>query len=472
MTSALTNDNLNQTAFLVFFSYFVILTLYYFILAMIGLIETRKRTHESEDEKYSSLLLSSFTASVSIIIPAHNEEGWIRDCLLSVLNLNYPKFEVIVVDDCSTDATLKILGDMLKLKPINISYPKHYKDGMVREVLQSENYSLVTVISKSAAGLKKAGAVNAGLNLAKYEYICVLDADTIIEPDALIKVMAHIEKDPGHIVGAGSYFGMSNGLKIKDGRIIERSFSYKPILAYQNLEYIRSFIGNRVAWSKFNAMPNVAGGFGIWRRDLLYDLGGYSTEFTCEDVELTFRAHDYIVKKNEKQKIIMLPYYVGWTEGPSNIRSLISQRERWQRVMNETIWRYKYMILNPKFGPFAFLTLPYFLLYEVLGVFVEVASIAFVVAGWLKGVLDLRAFLSILALMILSQVVISLLCVFSFLRNNLLFSLKYVANLVALSWVELFWYRWIISISKLIGTINYFKGRKEYGQYVREKRTT
>ena len=470
MTSAFTDDKFAYTAFLVFFSYFIILTLYYLILALIGMFETRKRVRESDDEKYASLYLSSFTASVSIIIPAHNEEEWIRDCLLSVLNLNYPRFEVIVVDDCSTDATLKILGDMLKLKPINISYPKHYKDGMVRKVLQSEIYPNVTVISKSAAGLKKAGAVNAGLNLAKYEYVCVLDADTIIESDALIKVMAHIEKDPGHIVGAGSYFGMSNGIKVKDGRIIDRSFSYKPILAYQNLEYIRSFIGNRVAWSKFNAMPNVAGGFGIWRKDILYELGGYSTEFTCEDVELTFRVHDYIVRKGKGEKILMLPYYVGWTEGPSNLRSLISQRERWQRVMNETIWKYKYMILNPKFGPFAFLTLPYFLLYEVLGVFFEIASIAFVVAGWLRGVLDLRAFLSILALMILSQVVISLLCLFSFLRNNLIFSLKYAANLVILSWVELFWYRWIISISKLIGTVNYFRNKKEYGQYAREKR--
>ena len=82
--------------------------------------------------------------------------------------------------------------------------------------------------------------------------------------------------------------GISNGFKIKDGVIIEKRFLYQPIIAYQQLEYIRSFFGNRVGWSRFNATPIIAGGFGLWRRDLLYELGGYSPEFTCEDLPFTF----------------------------------------------------------------------------------------------------------------------------------------------------------------------------------------
>jgi len=458
-------------AFIVFFSYFVILTAYYTFLALIGLPETRKRVQESRNEDYPMFYSSSFAIPVSVVIPAHNEEDWIRDCVMSVLNLDYPKFEVIIVDDCSSDATPKILNEMLELFPVDILYTKHYKDGKVESILKSAKYPNVTVMRKSESSLKKAGTVNAGLNLARYEYVCVLDADTILEPGALLKVMAQTQKDPEHTIGIGSYFGLSNGIKIKDGRIIERTFSYRPIVAYQNLEYIRSFIGNRLAWSRFNATPIVAGGFSVWRSDVLYDVGGYSAEFTCEDIEITFRAHEYMFLNRDKgYNIEMLPYYVGWTDGPATIGSLISQRERWQRVINETVVKYRHMICNPKYGAFAFLTLPYFVLYEMLGVFFEITSIGFVAFGAFAGILDIKVFFAFLVLMLLSQCLVSLISILVFVRSQRIFRARYVAYLVFLSIVELFWYRWLLSAAKVVGTYRFLRGKKTFDQYKRSER--
>ncbi|MCX5679219.1 MAG: glycosyltransferase family 2 protein, partial [Candidatus Omnitrophica bacterium] len=223
----------------------------------------------------------------------------------------------------------------------------------------------------------------------------------------------------------------------------------------------------------FNAMPVVAGGFSVWRRDILYDLGGYSAEFTCEDIELTFRVQDYAFRNKDKGYLIkMMPYYVGWTEGPGNTGSLISQRERWQRVTDETIWRYKYMICNPRYGIFAFLTLPYFVLYEVLGVFFELASLAFVVIGWLAGILDIKTFLVFMALMILSQCFISLLSILIFLRNQRIFRVGYIAYLTFLSFIEMFWYRWLLSAAKIVGTYRFLRGKKTFDQYKRGERNT
>ena len=128
------------------------------------------------------------------------------------------------------------------------------------------------------------------------------------------------------------------------------------------------------------------------------------------------------------------------------------------------------MILNPKYGAFAFLTLPYFLLYEVLGVFFEVASIIFVTIGWIKGVLDIRTFLAFLALMLLTQTIISLICLLAFIRNQRLFSLRYIAYLILLSITENFWYRWLISAAKFIGTFEFLRGKKTFDTYTREKR--
>lgn len=457
-------------AFYILFGYFLVLVAYYTFLIIIGLAEERRRWRQNTIDDYSLLYLSSLTLPVSIIIPARNEEDWIRDSVLSAINLNYPKFEIIVVDDGSTDGTLDLLNKTLDLRTVETHYVKHFKDGKVQNILKSNKYPNVTVISKTT-GLKKAGAVNAGLNIAKYKYICAIDADTLLEPDALLKIMAQIEKDPENIIGMGSYFGLINGFKIKDGRIIDHSFSYRPILAYQNLEYIRSFFGNRIAWSKFNATPNVAGGFGVWRRDILYEIGGYSADFTCEDIEITFRIHDYMTKKKDKKyKILTMPYYAGWTEGPGNIKSLISQRDRWQRVTNETVWAYKHMLFNPKYRWLGLFTMPYFLIYEVFGVFVELISLLFVGVGWALGVFSVNIFLAYFALMLLSQALISAMSLFAFTRDQKVFRLKYIAYLLFLSIIEMFWYRWIISFAKLLGTIRSLLNQRAYDQYVREKR--
>jgi len=455
--------------FVVSLGYFLILTIYYIFLTVVGSIDQMKKTMQGEREDYSLFYFSSRKPPVSIILPAHNEEGWISDSLQALLGINYPEFEIIVVNDGSTDGTLDILNKILKLKSVDAMYIKHYKDGRLRGVLKSDLYPNVTVIDKDA-GYKKAGAVNAGLNVAKHDYVCVMDADTILERDALLKVMAQVEKEPDKIIGVGSYFGLVNGFKIKNGTIMDRSYSYNPIVAYQNVEYIRSFIGNRLAWSRYNAMPIVAGGFGVWRKDVLYDLGGFSSEFTCEDMELTFRAHDYIVKNKDKgYKVLMFPFYVGWTEGPDNISALIMQRNRWQRVVDETVWKYKYMLCNPKYGFFGFLAMPYFVLYEVLGVFMEVIGIVFVTAGWLMGVLNINIFLAYLLFMLLSQSFVSLLSILAFVEGQRLFKIGYIAYLIMLTLTEFFFYRWSISTAKIIGTISYLRGSKSHDQYTRSK---
>lgn len=456
--------------FLISLVYFAVLLVFYLFLVLVGSFEGIRRTSQGEGEDYPLFYLSTLKLSVSIIMPARNEEEWISDSLKSLINLNYPNFEIIIVNDGSTDKTLERLNDLLDLKPFDLMYVRRYKDGKVRGILRSEKYPNITVMDKES-GNKKGGAVNAGLNIARYDYICVIDADTILERDSLLKVMAQVDRDPDKIIGAGSYFGLVNGCKIKDGMVTEYSFSYKPVIAYQNIEYLRSLIGNRLAWSRYNAMPNVAGGFGVWRKDILYELGGFSIDFTCEDIEFTFRAHDYIARHKEKgYKILMLPYRAGWTEGPSNIKSLILQRNRWQRVVDETVWKYKYMMLNPRYGSFAFLTMPYFLLYEVLGVFMEAISLAFVTAGWIMGVLEINIFFAYLCFMLLSQAFSSLLCILSFVEVQRLFRIKYIMYLVALTLVEFFWYRWFISAAKFMGTFDFLRQKRTFDMYVRSKR--
>ncbi|MFH1189091.1 MAG: glycosyltransferase [Candidatus Omnitrophota bacterium] len=461
--------NISYLVFLVFLGYFLILIAYYFFLGIVGFVEGKKWSRKKKEEDYALSYFTSFALPVTIIVPAHNEKLWIEDCVRSVLNLNYPKFELIIVDDGSTDETFGILDTMLDLRPADVVYARHFKDGKTYNIMKSAKYPNVTVVHK-ASGAKKAGAMNAGLNIARFDYVCAIDADTVLEQDSLLKVMTEIQKDPQRIIGIGSYFGLSNYFKVKDGVILRKNFSYHPIIAYQNLEYIRSFFGNRIGWSRFNAMPIVAGGFGVWRRDVVYELGGYSSEFTCEDLEFTFRAHKYITDKKRGHRIVMLPYYVAWTDGPSDIPSLLLQRDRWQRVEIETVWKYRSMLFNPGYGAFGFLTFPYFLMYEVLGVFFEAASLAFVITGWALHILDVKAFLAFLVLMLASQAIMSLFALLSFIRTLKIFSVGYIMYLAFLGIIEFLFYRWVISVAKISGTVNYFRGVKLYDQYKRKER--
>jgi len=456
--------------FIVFFVYFLLQFFYYLFLLFIGSSLSPRRLFERREEEYEAIMDSYFMLPVSIIVPAHNEERWIEECVRSLLNLDYPEYEIIIVNDGSVDRTMALLHSLLALRPLDKAVAQRFRDGFIFEVFQSEKYPRVSVINKPS-GHKKAGAVNAGLNIARYKYICAQDADTILEPNALRLVMAQVQKDPERIVGVGSYFGLLNGFTIKDGKIVERSFSYNPLIAYQNLEYIRSFIGNRMAWEVLRALPIVSGGFGIWRRDFITELEGYDSKYTCEDLAFTFRAQDYINKKKKDLRIISLPYYVGWTEGPSTIKSLLIQRNRWQRVTHEAVFDYRYVLFNPRYRWFGFVVYPYFLLYESLGVVFEVVSMGIVAAAWFKGLLHTGLFLSLIVFMSLSQTIVSLLTLMESVRYHRLFRLPYLLYLILLSFFELFLYRWINTVAKIQGTWGFVRGKRTYDQYVRTART-
>jgi len=460
-----------QICFYVFLIYFSVLTVYSLVLSFVSFFEEEKRFHETDEEDYRFFLSGHFSLPVSVIIPAHNEETGIMQTVYSILNQRYPELEIIIVDDGSTDQTFPNLQKELQLQSTHTPFEDRFDSGNILGLFISQRFPNIQVIRKES-GKKKAGALNAGLNLARYRYICTIDADTLLKPDALLQVMAMVQRDPDHILGIGSYFSLSNPHRFENGKLIKQGYAWNPLIAFQNLEYLQSFIGNRIAWSRWNAVPIESGGFNLWRRDILDSCGGFDSSQSSEDLEFTLRVHDIMRRKgNTHYRIVTLPYLVGWTEGPESLTALITQRRRWHRVEMESVWKYRHMFLNPRYGVLGCLTFPYYVFYEIWGVFFEVASLIITGLGFFLGYLDLKLFAGITLFMILSQTFNTLMALFLVYREQKLFHTAEVAYLGCLSFTQYFFYRWIILISRIWGTFDFFMKKTSMDAIPRSKKS-
>ena len=448
--------------------YYIIINAYYTMLFIASLFESLLRVRQQRHEDFRAISRSRLTLPLSVIVPAYNEERPIRDCIYSLIKLDYPQYEIIVVNDGSTDHTLKALISEFKLERRDIYARKSFETEEIRAVYASAKYNDLYVIDKANGG--KADALNCGINYARYPYVCTADADTILEKDALLKAIRLILRDPGRTVGLGGLVGMSNGLWIESGAIRRRSIPRRPFLILQMLDYVRAFLTNRLGWSRMNFMLVLVGAFAIYRKDLLIELGGFSKEFSCEDIEMTFRLHEYMRSNKRDYHIYSLPDPIAWTEMPDTWKNLYRQRHRWQRVINETFWHYKRMFLNPRYGSVGLLGMSYYFVGEVLAPVFEILSVAIIPFAIIMGMFSWQLFLTFMGIILLTNALTS---VESLLIQDMgyrTFSLRDIQRMILVSFFEWFGFRQFLSYTRLAGTIGFLRGEKGWRKFERIKR--
>jgi len=338
-----------RVALITTFAYAGTLALYVVSMLAVAIPESRFRRRQDDVEDYEAVRGSRYTIPVSVIVAAFNEEGMIVPAIGSLLGQAYPEMELIVVDDGSTDGTLAAIDAAYDLEPGEAFSRENIATKPVRTVYRSRTDPRLTVLVKANGG--KADSLNCGVNFARYRYLCTVDADTIFASDALLKAMTLVGKDPERIVAASSLFGISLTPEFADADAREGPRLNNHLLAdFQHLDLMRSFVVYRTAWTGLSCMLCVSGAFGLWRRDVILEAGGFSPAFSCEDIEMTFRIHERFRREGRPYRIISLPNMVAQTEGPRSARSLISQRARWQRVTLETIWHYRSMLGRARYG--------------------------------------------------------------------------------------------------------------------------
>ena len=389
--------------------YLFAINTYYLVLTIAGFWRTLRMVQELQRPDQRRLLRSPLTPPVSVLAPAFNEEASVVDNVSSLLMLDYPLFEVILVNDGSKDATLASLITAFELKPSARSFEYTVPCKRIRGVYESSAYPNLVVVDKVNGG--KADALNSGLNLSLYPLFCAIDADSILESDALIRLVRPFLEAPGVTIAAGGVVRVANGCDIRAGRVREVKLVRRVLPLIQIVEYLRAFLFGRMGWSRGNSLLVISGAFGLFDKRTAVKAGGYATDTVGEDMELVVRMHRHLHDRQQPYRIGFVADPICWTEVPENLRVLRRQRTRWQRGLIDTIWRHRGMMGRPRYGMVGLVALPGFAVFEMLSPVIELSGYVLLPLLLLLGYLDLSYAAAFLVLSILYAMLVSILAV-------------------------------------------------------------
>jgi cellulose synthase/poly-beta-1,6-N-acetylglucosamine synthase-like glycosyltransferase len=343
-----------------------------------------------ELEDLRDLGQSGLAPPISIVVPAYNEGKNILESVRSLLELQYPRLEVVVVNDGSTDDTLERLIEAFGLKRTPRVYWQRIRSQPVRGIYWSPAHPGLWVLDKING--RKADAANAGINLASAPYVCVVDGDSLLDPGAMGAMMHAIIDRPLETVAAGGTIRIANGCEFGPSGVTRVRAPAGLLAGSQVLEYLRAFLFGRMAWSELDSLLIVSGAFGVFKRDAVVEVGGFRRDTVGEDIDLVVRLHRHFRAARRPYRVAFVPDPVCWTECPEDLGGLRNQRMRWERGLGETLDHCHTMLGRPRFGRIGLFALPYMMAFEYLSPLIEVAGWTILPIGWALGLLSASSF--------------------------------------------------------------------------------
>ena len=431
------------------------------VAAGLDLREHRRATRFALRQR---LLSSTVLPRVSVLAPAYNEEATAVASVTALVTLTYPQLEVVVINDGSSDDTMRVLTEAFDLVPVPMTFRRVLPIAAVRSVLRSRTTPALVVVDKENGG--KADALNTGLCVGTGELVCAIDADTLVEPDALLRMVRPF-LDTDDCVAAGGTIRVVNGSDVRMGRVTTVRTPSTWLAGVQSLEYVRAFLFGRLGWNRLGGNLIISGAFGLFRREDVLSTGGYRHGSVGEDMELVARLRRR-ARDGMPSRVHFVPDPVAWTEVPDSVAVLGRQRDRWHRGLCQVLWDYRGSIFNPRDGALGMVVYPYFLLVELLAPVIEAVGLCVFVVIIVLGAIDVPFAIAIFAAAYCFAVLLSLLAVaLDTCTSHPPPSRVDLMRLTLWSVVEPLGYRQLTVFWRLKGIVGFLRGRSEWGVMTR-----
>jgi cellulose synthase/poly-beta-1,6-N-acetylglucosamine synthase-like glycosyltransferase len=442
--------------------YFLLINTFYFLFNVLSLAGILRYRRMVTFVRFGEIFRMPIVKPVSVIVPTHNEEQGVIESVRSLLSLRYPVFEVIVVNDGSTDTTLAKLIEAFDLRLSKSVFRKSLETKPVRGIYRSAVQPKLIVVDKVNG--KKADAMNAGLNISRYPLFCAVDGDSVLEKDALLKVVRPFLEDPVRTIGAGGIIRLSNGCDVREGQVVRIGIPRNWIARFQILEYLRAFLGGRLGMSMIRSTLIISGAFGIFRKDIAMACGGYRAASITEDLDLCLRMQKHMHEQKKPYRIHFIPDPICWTEAPESLRVLARQRSRWHRGLVETLVRYRRMFLNPRYGVAGMFAMPFYAVFEMAGPFIECLGYALFASHVVLGRVNYPFAVMFFFVAVFYGTFISLLAILlEELSEHRYPRPRDILTLTAAGVVENLFYRQYLAVVRLWAFLEYLRGKNEWG---------
>jgi cellulose synthase/poly-beta-1,6-N-acetylglucosamine synthase-like glycosyltransferase len=451
-----------ETLILIYF--LIVNTFYGLVLLAAGSELTREQREIVWDTGWRILGAKTYPR-ISIVAPAYNEEASVVDAVKALLGHHYPEIEVVVVDDGSKDRTLEVLRENFHLVEVPPIYDKTIKTAELLHLYHSSRYPQLKVVAKANGG--KADALNLGLQIAGGDLLCVIDADTLLEPEALLKLLRpFLESD--QVVAAGGSICAVNGSEVSPSRVVSPAVPRSFLPGVQTVEYLRAFLLGRLGLNRWGANLIISGAFGLFRRDAVLATGGYAADTVGEDMELVVRLRRHGLDNNGPHEVVFIPDPVAWTEVPTSWKVLGRQRDRWQRGLCDSLWRHAKLALRPRYGAVGWIGYPYQLVVELISPLVEALGWLLLVLSLLFGDVNTPFAIQFLLVAYGYGLVLTVLAIA---MEQSCFPRRHkLRDLLWLLWwglVEPIGFRQFLVYHRLMGIINWFRGKHSWGKMER-----
>ncbi|MBR0599645.1 glycosyltransferase family 2 protein [Sinanaerobacter chloroacetimidivorans] len=405
---------------------------------------------------------------ISILVPAYNEKLTIVSSIESLLCLDYPGYEIVVVNDGSTDGMEELIIEHFGLHQVFRPIRRSIQTKPCRSIFETKiGRTRLTLVNKENGG--KADALNTGINVSNYPLFVAMDADSMLQANALKRIVYHFVKSEKTIVVGGN-IKVGNNCILKNGIISRIAPTKNPLIIFQTIEYLRVFLSSRVALNLFNLNIIISGAFGLFKKKAVIEVGGYDVATIGEDMELIMKLHEYNISRGNEYIIHYAPDAMCYTQSPEDLKSLKSQRMRWHIGLMDSLFKYKHIIFNTKYKMFGFMPVSYYAIFELGAPIVDIFGFILIPIAYFTGYVSIDVFLFYFLCFSIYNISISFVSIcFEAYLFKAPFTKAMVVQLVLFSILECLGYRQICSYFRILGMIRFNKARNTWGKIHRVK---